>query len=428
MKNRFFAPGRDFITLLLLLFAFLFRAGAQTNDGMATINWNEVHQPIEGFGAASAFEKDSGLTEAQADFFFTTNGIGLTLLRTHIQTDGTTKEASFMKSAQARGAKIWSAPWSPPAAMKSNTNVNNGGFLLTNFYPAYANQLADYVVNLKQQHGINLYAISIQNEPNYKAHYESCIWTGQQLHDFVPYLHDALLQHGVTSTKILLGERGNWDLSMTTNTMNDPVTAAMVGILASHNYGKPGPQPVNAYGKSLWETEACDLKGKSESSITNGLKWAMCLHDFLTVAQVNAWHYWDLNNAISGLGLYHNWVPTKRLYCYGQFSRFIRPGYYRIGVTNSGDASVSAYKDPQSNGFAIVAINTNTAAITESFTLSDAPAITSVMPWITSANLSLANQPAVAVVNQSFTYTLPGQSVVTFAGQEYPPLQIPPTP
>jgi len=399
------------------LCALPFHAGAQADSSKLSINWNEVYQRIEGFGAASAYEKDAGLTEPQADFLFTTNGLGLTLLRTRIQTDGTTREAGFMQSAQARGARIWSAPWSPPAAMKSNTNVNNGGSLLTTCYAAYATQLADYVVNLKQQFGINLYAISIQNEPNYKARYESCLWTAQQLHDFVPCLYQALASHRATATKILLPERGNWDLCLATNTMNDPVTAAMVGILASHNYGKPGPQAVNAYGKSLWETETCDLRGKSDASITNGLKWAICLHDFLTVAQVNAWHYWDLNNAVNGLGLYQNWVPTKRLYCYGQFSRFIRPGYCRIGVINHGKTSSSAYKDPQSNGFAIVTVNTNTTAITQTFSLAHAPVVKAVVPWITSASLSLACQEAEEVKDQMFTYTIPAQSVVTFVKQ-----------
>ena len=303
--------------------------------------------------------------------------------------------------------------------MKSNNSVDNGGSLLTADYQAYANQLATYVVNMKKQYGINLYAVSIQNEPNANTTYESCIWSGKQFHDFIPYLYNALSNSGVAATKILMPEKSGWVFDLATNTMLDPATAPMAGILAGHGYGNNSDNKlrVNNYGKSLWETENCDLHGTSEPSITNGLTWAITIHRFLTIAQVNAWHYWDMNNTVNGLGLYQNWVPTKRLYCYGQFTRFIRPGYYRIGVTSSGGTSISAYKDGASTSFAIVAINTNTTAVTQTFSLSGATTVNSVVPWITSSSMSLSNQTAVAVNNQSFTYTIPKQSVVTFVGQ-----------
>jgi hypothetical protein len=37
------------------------------------------------------------------------------------------------------------------------------------------------------------YALSIQNEPDMADNYQSCLWTPQQIHDFVPYLQSALL-------------------------------------------------------------------------------------------------------------------------------------------------------------------------------------------------------------------------------------------
>jgi hypothetical protein len=113
--------------------------------------------------------------------------------------------------------------------------------------------------------------------------------------------------------------------------------------------------------------------------------------------------------------------PTKRMYVMGHFSRFVRPDYYRIGtVTNQGTVAVSAYKDTNSSWFAIVAINSNTTnAVNLTLNLSNFTA-SSVIPWVTSGSLSLSNQPAVAVVNSSFSYTLPGPSVVTFVGQASP--------
>ena len=73
-----------------------------------------------------------------------------------------------MQKAQDRGVRIWGTPWSPPASMKSNGNTNNGGSLLAGDYQAYANYLSSYVLGLKNSYGINLYAVSIQNEPDYR--------------------------------------------------------------------------------------------------------------------------------------------------------------------------------------------------------------------------------------------------------------------
>ena len=403
------------------------------------VDGNDVHQQIDGFGASSAWQ--SIWTTAQGDMFFSTNngtgrskngtnfsftGIGLSLLRTRIAPGATTVENSLMQMAQTRGAKVWSSPWSPQASFKSNGNLNGGGFVgNTANYQAYANQLAGYVVNLKNTYGINLYALSVQNEPDAKVTtYESCNWTAQQIHDFVPYLYNALAASNVASTKIILPESQNWpDYSNLVATAMSDSASNLVSIVANHNYdGANGPASLvkNSYGKPLWETEVSLLSG-SDSSITNGVYYAGRIHLFLTVAQVNAWHYWWLmpGNSTGNQGLTDtNGVPAKRMFALGQFSRFVRPNYYRIGVANNtGVAQISAYKDSLSPSFAIVAINSNiSASIVQTFGLTNFNA-SSVTPWITSASLSLAVQTPVGVTNSSFTYTLPPLSVVTFVGQ-----------
>src|ERR1017187_9240535 len=130
---------------------------SSTGRAQCTVDWNNVHQRIDGFGASSAWR--STWATAQADLLFssntgivytdnaghgsTNNGIGLSLLRSRIAPGGTTVESSIMQMAQARGARVWSTPWSPQAAFKSNSNVNGGSFVASAAnYQAYANQLA----------------------------------------------------------------------------------------------------------------------------------------------------------------------------------------------------------------------------------------------------------------------------------------------
>ncbi len=411
--------------------------GASPVTTNCVVDWNDVHQHIDGFGAASSW--NSMWSTAQADIFFSTNnsivytdnlgtrttnnGIGLSLLRTRIAPGGTTIENSIMQLARDRGAKVWSAPWSPAAQFKDNGNTTNGGFLGTPAnYQAYANQQAAYVANMQSLYNVNLYAISIQNEPDAVVNsYESCNWTPQQIHDFVPYLYNALVAANVSSTKIMLPESENWQdpSNLTVTAMSDPSVAADVGIVADHNYdGASGPPTLtkNTYGKALWETEVSLLSG-SDSSIANGVYYAQRIHLFMTVAEVNAWHYWWLiSGSVGNEGLMdNNSAITKRLFTVGNFSRFVRPGYYRIGVSNNALTSVSAYKDPVAGGFAVVAVNSSSAT-TQIFNLTNFPGVATVTPWITSATLSLASQPPVAVSNSTFTYNLPALSVVTFVG------------
>src|SRR5580704_10248613 len=84
-----------------------------TVRAQCTVDWNNVHQRIDGFGASSAF---SGITwsQAQANMFFSTNtGAGLSLIRTQIQPGGTitSSELGIAQKAQALGATVWCSPW-----------------------------------------------------------------------------------------------------------------------------------------------------------------------------------------------------------------------------------------------------------------------------------------------------------------------------
>ncbi|HMP84137.1 MAG TPA: glycoside hydrolase, partial [Verrucomicrobiota bacterium] len=414
-----------------------------------TVRWDDVQQVIDGFGASSAWRSQWNAT--LANMLFSTNtgnsvgrngapfaytGIGLSLLRTRIAPGGTTVESSIMQMAQARGARVWSAPWSPAPAVqfKSNGNVNGGSFIgnETN-YQAYAGQLARYVVNMKNQYGINLYALSIQNEPDANVTtYESCNWTSQQIHDFVPYLHAALAASNVGSTKIMLPESQNWTdpQGLRLTTMNNPTTVEMVGIIANHNYvpnnaigDQNPPAAIDNYGKALWQTEVSKLSG-DDSSIEDGLYWARRVHQFMTVAQANAWHYWWLCAfGTSNEGLCDtNDVPAKRMYTLGHFSRFVRPGFHRIVVTNAtGPVLVSAYKNLTNGSFAVVCVNESTTNVTQTFNMQGVIVGPAVVPWLTSASESLSPQTPIDVGGSQFVGTVPARSVVTFVGQESPP-------
>ena len=260
--------------------------------------------------------------------------------------------------------------------------------------------------------------MSIQNEPDYTASYDSCNWTAAQFHDFLAVLGPTFAQRGLT-TKIMVPEESGWHFELASAALSDPATAQYLAIVAGHDYdGGLGTVP-QASGKQLWETETSDFNA-FDAGMGSGLQYATQIYNFLTVAQANAWNYWWLksgNNDNEGL-LGSSGQVTKRLYTVGNYSKFIRPGYYRIGETDDGGVLISAYKDLSTGKFVIVAVNSGSNQ-SETINLNGFTA-TSVTPWVTSASLNLAQQTGVAVNGSSFTYTLPAGSVTTFVGTARP--------
>jgi glucuronoarabinoxylan endo-1,4-beta-xylanase len=72
---------------------------------------------------------------------------------------------------------------------------------------------------------------------------------------------------------------------------------------------------------------------------------------------------------------------------------------------------ISAY---EGNGhLVIVAINMNTSAVSQPFTIQN-QSLTSLVPYQTTASATVAPLSAVSVSGNQFTYTLPAQSITTF--------------
>ena len=390
-----------------------------TTNGSCTVGWTDIRQRIDGFGGGVQFLSPSSLdpvTNSVMDTLFlrtNANQLGLSLLRIGIDpVNWNNNQLLDAQKAVARGASILASPWTPPADMKDN-NDRVGGSLLPEQYTNYAVYLNDFA-GFMASNGAPLKVISIQNEPDWNASYDSCVWTATQLQTFCHNVAGL-----ITNAPVMMPESLNYNHSMSDPTLNDPVAAANVDIIGGHLYGNgdAGAAIVdypNAHnkGKPTWMTEFL----VNDQTIGTAITTAKQIHDCLTIGNMSAYIWWkaygDANGLVNASG-----VPQKRGFVLGQWSWFVRPNDYRIGVTNVGPGFVSAYKNTNSSQFAIVAINTNASTvITQTFNLAYFNA-TSVTPWITSATNSLAVQPAIAVSNDSFIFTMPPQSVVTFVGQ-----------
>jgi glucuronoarabinoxylan endo-1,4-beta-xylanase len=383
-----------------------------------TVDWNNVHQQIDGFGACSAFI-DVPMTSAQAATLFGTNNgqIGFSLWRVKINTNQDwSTETTNAAFAHQYGAKVLGTPWTPPAAMKSNNN-GIGGTLNTSQYGAYASYL-----NLAAN-SIGLDYVSMQNEPDAIVGYESCSWTGTNMENWCASNAPAV------GRPIVMPESESFNTSLSDPTLDNSMAASNVTIIAGHLYGAfPLPPYTNAlnHGKHVWMTEHYNTLGSTltnwaSSNILSAAHTAWEISECMN-EQMSAYIWWRCYHPTYAYDdLINGATPDVTGYAVAQFAHFIRPGYVRIDVsTSSSNLFVTAFKATNSGSFAIVAVNTNAGtSIIQTFNLTNFPAVSSVTPWITSASMSLSNQTSVAVNGFSFTYTIPAQSVATFVGQSY---------
>lgn len=224
----------------------------------------------------------------------------------------------------------------------------------------------------------------------------------------------------------------------------DPDAWAAFDIMGTHQYdtqvAEPWPGDVPKGNKEVWQTEMSGVKWWPEqgslrqdasapggwavsgtTTIENGVAVARWIHSAMTVGEANAWLYWwyraidtDDNEGL----LTKSGQTAKRFYTFGNFSKFVRPDYQRVGMTGNvpDKVLISAYAS-QTGTVVVVAINEATAAAAIPITIAGGTAPSMLTPHVTSATDDLAAKPAVPVTGGVFMAALPAMSVTTFVGQ-----------
>jgi glucuronoarabinoxylan endo-1,4-beta-xylanase len=444
LRSRRRCAAPTFLSIAALIAA---GAPAARADSTVVVNSNLLEQQMEGFGASSAWVAGTIRSFPTAerntildDLFSTTTGAGLSMVRQRIPTEAEPSPGVWdwsvdddtlwlAQEAISRGVTtVWATPWTPEPWMKSNDNLDYGGYLLPSHYQEYANYLATYVEHEQSVLPAGTFsAVSLQNEPDEDVSYESCLWTSAQFHDFLKYDLIPTFERDHLTTHVIMPEHSWWDDSFASDTLADLFTSQYLWAVATHDYGGTiAPfTDAQARGKATWETEVSNLGG-NDSSIVDGLSWAITLHQTVTTAGASAWHYWWLlNPGTDGEGLINvdqanqTYLVNTRLWTIGNFSRFVRPGFHLIGLSSNNPESgvyTSAFRDTATGKIVVVAINDNSNSTNLTVDL-PTYAVGSMEAYRTSATQNLAAIGSVGVSNHVFLTTLPAQSVTTFAGQ-----------
>jgi len=331
-------------------------------------------------------DKQAALLKA---YFDKDNGIGYTIGRTNINScdfstasytyvaDGDKElktfniapdkqfKIPFIKAAiAAAGGKLnlFASPWSPPAWMKDNNDMLQGGKLKPEFYNAWALYFTKFIKEYEKE-GMPVWAISIQNEPMAKQRWESCIYTAGEERDFLKNnLGPTMEKEGLKDKKIIVWDHNRDLMYQRAQTyFDDPEASKFAWGIGFHWYenwsgGEPMFENVKrvheAYpDKAILFTEGCNEKfdlarlpdwklgeryGRSMiNDFNNGMAgftdWNILLDETGGPNHVGNFCFAPVHaDTKTGLLTY-----TNAFYYIGHFSKFIKPGAKRISSTAS---------------------------------------------------------------------------------------------
>ena len=306
----------------------------------------KTHQRITGFGGFVCSPQFQYGHMSNADIekvWGSTSTVGCNIMRLYIPIGRNAWSQSLQtaKKAKQMGLIVFASPWGQPAEWKTNgtSNAQNSdgtlGYLKKENWADYAQYLEDYVQYLRQN-GVELDAISIQNEPDWHASYAGCMWSATDIANFVK-------TYGPTiSCKVMAPET----LAVSDNYVNAlNKTDVLPGfdIYGGHQYGgiQSAYKNLIAKGKEIWMTEYLINWNEAENN-TRNFDFSKDFFNFFRaintcmVGDFNAWihyaakrYYGMLGDGQRGAG--SSGTVTKRGYIMAHFAKYVT-GMTRIDI------------------------------------------------------------------------------------------------
>lgn len=457
--------------------------------GSITLRCNDLRQTIDGFGVGEADWADDVFIfpqrEQVLDALFSSEGLNVNILRGEIfphyatgelQADFATASDTSLHVAQhpekierndlLRRGQFWLtshvqqkypevrftfSTWSPPAWMKEGNRATelypaSQGKLKSEHYQHYADYLADFCEAYNKA-GIPIYAASPSNEPGYAAPWNSCLWTPQEMGDFIQHNLLPTLQKRNPEVKVLFGENPAWSTvfdrlkmissaDFVNNVLQTHADMPENNIIAAgHGYVLPDTIPLPAELRRtpivpfeeavkrnipMWVTEISDIT-PLDVSMEDGLRWATAFHEYLMEAQVSAIIWWlgaqptKTNESLIVLNQQEgSFIKTKRYDTFGNYTRYIPRGSRGMGNQPNGlpeEVKVSSFR--YGNQFTIVVVNPTDRQLTSQLLLENGKVVKgSLRNYITTAD----KQWSEGTITGSTLEFLP-QSVTTFTGE-----------
>lgn len=382
--------------------------GTESGKVKISIDKDITYQTFIGFGGAFTEAASTTLDkmsrekrkEAIEAYFDSDKGIGYSFCRTHInscdfslgnyaytETAGDTELKDFSIERDRKSLiplikeaiklspqiKLFASPWSPPAWMKTNERMNNGGKLKEEYKETWARYFARYIKEYKKE-GIDIWGITIQNEPMAETSWDNCIYSSEEERDFVKILGPTLKEENLENVKIIVWDHNKDIMKERVDVMlSDEEASKWVWGVGFHWYGDGDDKSIldnsildythDKFKKELIFTEGCNPHWNTGKTSLVGEWWTGEKYGKHIIADLNhwtsAWTDWNIvldeKGGPNHVGN-HCDAPiiadtTKDIlhynspyYYIGHFSKYIKTGYQRINSKiNSEDIYVTAW-------------------------------------------------------------------------------------
>lgn len=435
-----------------------FSTSSESADATVRVVPSTQYQTMDGFGASmtesSAYLMETYLDEDErkevCENLFGTGGIHITLLRqpmgasdfsltawTYDDTDDNSADKALKNfslehentyirpmltlayECSPGDLRLMATPWSPPAWMKTGLNLygSSGGTLDEAYYDAYADYFVKFLEAYKTA-GTPVYAVTVQNEPEYAAPYPGMVMSASEQAAFIDVLAEKLAGSGVSSTLILAFDHNYDSLTYAESVLN--TEASNTAGTAFHYYSSDLSHSNlttlhNEYpGEGIWATEC-----GTGTWIGNGTDAGMFLDILMHTIRfprnyAKSYITWNValdQNGVPKLdstsstnrglvtirsNIKNSVTYTNTYYGLGHTSKFVSPGAVRI-YSDSGSEATSGSTENSDKIETCAYKNTDGSIV-----------LVLLNSYKTSKNVKVKYD------GEWFVYTVPAQSAVTF--------------
>jgi O-glycosyl hydrolase len=258
------------------------------------------------------------------------------------------KQFPYLRELAGRGVRVVASVWTPPVWMKANPDDSLavfcrgqcGGTLERRNVAELAEYLAAYVIALRDAAGVELYGLSIANEPLFANRFESCVYSAEGYSAALRAVGDRFERERLPTRLFGPEHMGAYEWNDSAGLfdalLDDPDTARHLDAYAVHGYlDGVAPDDGSAEGWTSMHRRAAGAgKGlwMSETSAERDRDWpvawetALGLHRALAYGRVSAWIYW----AFPELLFDDDGAPTPLYHLLKSWFRFVRPGFVEV--------------------------------------------------------------------------------------------------
>ncbi|MBJ6362662.1 carbohydrate-binding protein [Paenibacillus sp. MAHUQ-46] len=340
---------------------------------------HKLFDPVDGAGM-SLVRLTIGTSDFTAQKFYSYNDLppgetDVELKKFSIQKDIDFGIIPTVKKMQAINPdlKFFASPWSPPGWTKTTGSMVRGQ-IIEEYLPVVAKYYVKFL-EAYAEHGIYFEAMTLQNEPLLEIDYPSTRMSWQQTARLAKLMRAELDKHSnekIKQVKLWMFDHNPGDtMAFPALILRDNVEGAYDAVdgTAFHDYGGElsmmsqlhdmFPEK-NAYltERAVWGTTGADR------IVQYFRNWARSYNTWVTMldSDINK-HQWvgipDPTPIVQDSSDRDNYWLLPEYYLFGQFSKFVKPGYVRID-SNYGSANTVtnvAFESPDGTEIVVVAVN-----------------------------------------------------------------------